>query len=452
MKNLEGSMRLLRAKVGGHFILQNSGWFTIHPGCTSIAAPDGSGKSTLLKALRSVNPPACDSDPAPFAEFPRFVTTAGYRRKILPPKKTAVIAVFVCDDPLREKLAAVDPVYWQTDRIEVGRRLDNFRWITFIEIAASSRWSELYQELVRLGQVFGEGLAKAEISVFLQGNASLQPADRVKGELADGLNDLLDLLAGYASSDQQEHQLQKVRRLANRAVHYQEAVRMVEESLPVFLILDRNNLLTGVMDVGKTVENEDRQQGGRRHCPDLFLLELLGIAQLFSDQAGEKRIMDQLRSQIPRLQESCRQLGERLRPYLPDCSFKMMLSSQEGRLEVQASIGGGAFISLAALSMPLRWMLSCAVCDSYYSEAEKKEIIFLLDEPDADLSPEEKSVLAPFLLRLGGTHQLLVSSASASAFPSGSGKRYQLRKDESGSTVVELKENNRRQKMSCPRE
>ena len=89
-------MRLLRCKVSGHFELQNSDWFTVDSKSTAIAAPAGSGKSTLLRALRSVNPPFCDEDPAPFAEFPRFVSTAGHRRKVLPAKKTAVIHIGDC--------------------------------------------------------------------------------------------------------------------------------------------------------------------------------------------------------------------------------------------------------------------------------------------------------------------------------------------------------------------
>ncbi|MEJ2689919.1 MAG: hypothetical protein P8130_08205 [Deltaproteobacteria bacterium] len=435
-------MRLLRAKVGGHFVLQNSGWFTIHPGCTSIAAPGGSGKSTLLRSLRSINPPSCDSNPAPFAEFPRFITTAGYRRKILPAKKTAVIAVFVCDDPLREKLAAIDPVYWQVDRIEVGRRLDYFRWITFIEIAASSRWSELDQEMVRLRELFREGKAAAELLNFFQENASLQGADRVKGALAEDLNTLLDRLIAHASSEQQNQHLLKVRRIVNRAKRYQEAVRVVENSIPVFVYLDHSCLLSGHISGGVKAENAGRQQTGCRHCPDLFLYEFLGIARLFQEQDDEGQISGQLKEQAAYLEEACKQLSARLSIYLPEIPITLSIKPANGGSEVQASIGGSPFASLAALGKPLRWMLSCAVCACYYSEPEKREIVFLLDEPDAALSQKEKSYLATFLLRLSASHQLLVATAAASPFPPKSGRQYRLKKEESGSIMVDLIEKN----------
>ncbi len=427
-------MRLLRVKVGGHFVLRNSGWFTIHPGCTSIAAPAGGGKSTLLRALRSVNPPFCDSDPAPFAEFPRFSETTGYRRKILPDKKTAVIAVFICDDPLREKLATIDPVYWQTDRIEVGRKLDNSRWITFVEIAASGRWSEVVEEMVRLGKLCGQGKVAEKIAAYLGAKASLQSTDRVKGELAEELMGLLDQLAGHFASEEQRQQLQGVQRIVNRAAHYQEAVNVVGQSLPVLVYLDRGCLLSGAIGDGAKAERTAPRQNSCRPCPDLILRELLGISQ--SGQDDEGRRTGRLHAPAPHLEENGRQLAARLSAYLPDMSLQFLVKQTAGRGEVQASSGGTPFSSLAALALPFRWMLSCAVCACYYHDSEKRQIIFLLDEPEAALSHEEKDELAAFLLRLSGLHQVLTTTAGSSAFPPASGRRYRLQEEESGGRVV----------------
>lgn len=429
-------MRLLRCKVSGHFVLRNSGWFTVDSRSTAIAAPAGSGKSTLFRALRSVNPPACDSAPAPFTEFPKYVSTGGYRRKVLPAKKTAVIAVFICDDRLREELAAIDPVYWETDRIEVGRRLDNSKWITFVEIAASGRWSELEEEIGPLREMFGE---TAELAAFRREGASLQPTDRIKGRLAERLHALLDRLAGQAVSEEQQYRLQRLRSIVDRAARYRKAVRAVQKALPVLVHLDRDCLLSGCIDVGAAAGDTARQHGGCQSCADYFLQELLKIRRIFSGKDGNDRINSRLQEQAPRLEKGCRQLTERLRNHLPDLSLQLSLSPAEGRIEVLASIAGEVSNALNKLSAPLRWMLSCAISSCYFRDFEKKEVVFLLDEPDVGLSNKEKNELAAFMIRLSSSHQVLVCSAD-SPFPPASQRQYRLQTGEDGSTIVDIKE------------
>jgi len=84
-------------------------------------------------------------------------------------------------------------------------------------------------------------------------------------------------------------------------------------------------------------------------------------------------------------------------------------------------------------------MVSCAVCSLYYSERERRQVIFLLDEPDACLPEKGKRELAAFLVHLSGSHQVLVCSAG-SVFPPESRRQYRLQKGENGSTVVDFKE------------
>lgn len=424
-------MRLLRAKVGGHFVLQNSGWFTVHPGCTSIAGPTGSGKSTLLRALRSVNPPDGEQA-APFADFPRFGEKAGSRRKVLVAQKTAVLAVFVCHDGLRENLASIDPVYRQTDRIEVGRKLDNSRWITFVEIAASGRWSEVEKEILPLRELGGEGEAE-ELAGFLRENARLRSADRVKGRLAERVNELLDRVAGHAPSEEQRQHLNKARLIVRRAAHYQEAVRRVQESLPVFVFLDRDSLWSGGIDFDASATKAAVQKAGRTSCVDSFLPDLLGLA-------GEDResTAARLRGRDPGLASAFRLLGERLQVYLPDQSLHLAPSRADDRLEILAAANRADFMPVAQLAAPRRWMLSCALCACYYREHQGQEVIFLLDEPDSGLAAAEKRELAASLGHLSGSHQLLACTATDASFPPKSGRRYRLQRGENGSTVVDF--------------
>ena len=247
-------MQLIRGRVAGHFILQNSDWFTIHEKSTTITGPAGSGKTTLLKAMRSINPPFCQPDQAPFAAFPHYFSHGHHTRKVIPAKKTAVIAVFICDNALRTTLTAIDPVFIETDRIEVGRKLDNSRWLTYVEIAGSSRWSELAPELEKLRQRYAAATDDPILGPMWQQCERLAPTDRIKGELATHLHGLLDQLASLARDEDDRDLVQQARFIINRDSRFSKARQATSDALPVFVYLQEDELLSATIDIRRIAE------------------------------------------------------------------------------------------------------------------------------------------------------------------------------------------------------
>ena len=421
-------MQLFRCKVAGHFILQNSDWFTIHEKMTTITAPTGSGKSTLLKALRSINPLFCHPDPAPFAAFPHSAGHGRHIRKVIPAKKTAVIAVFICDNALRHTLTAIDPIFINTDRIEVGRRLDNSRWLTYVEISGSSRWSNLAPELEKLRRKFPASTGDHRLAGMWQKCEMLAPTDRIKGALATELNELLDYLAIRARDEDDHALLQQARFIVNRASRFMKARQATTETLPVFLYLQQDNLLSTAIDVGLVAEKMRQTAESPWRCADLFLLELLGIDQNFLQQDGDEIALRLRKNALLYESAGCR-LGERLRKYLPGSVRGLSLTLAGGVLSLRMDCGPEKNGCPAEISDHWRWMLSCAVSACYLSEVPGRQPIFLLDEPDAaPSSRDDKIELEEMLRRLSDSCQVLVCTTKED-FAADSGRRYRLHRE-----------------------
>lgn len=444
-------MQLLRCKVAGHFVLQNSDWFTIHAKRTTITGPAGSGKSTLLSALRSINPPFCHPDPAPFTAFPDFVASGHQARRVIPAKKTAAIGVFICDNTLRNTLAAIDPLFMDTDHIEVGRRLDNSRWITYVEIAASSRWSELTPVLKKLREALPESGDDREVAGLWQEGESREPAERIKEELAARLNALLDRLAERAGWPEARDLLQQARFIVNRADRFKKAREVTSRSLPVFLYLHKDNLLSATIDVDRLAERLRQEGENFQQCPDLFFLKLLGIEPDFLRQAADHEISGLLRQDGRRYEAAARKLGERLGAYLPGTIPELSLSGAGGTFMIRARNSRGDHAP-AAISGHQRWMLSCAVSTWYFSERQERQPIFLLDEPDAGLGREEKRELETMLGRLSDSCQVVVCASGEDFLADASGRRYRLRQEEGGGVfLLQPKEKKECGKAGVPR-
>lgn len=422
-------MQLIRCRVAGHFILQNSDWFTVHETRTTITGPAGSGKSTLLKAMRSINPPSCQPIQAPFADFPRYVSSGQYTRRVIPAKKTAVIGVFICDNPLRDKLSAIDPDFMKTDRIEVGRRLDNSQWVTYVEIAASSRWSELAPELAELRRRFPDSADDRVLGPLWRQCETPAATDRIKGPLASRCNELLDQLAARATDEEDRALVRQAGFIVNRDARFAAARQATRQALPVFVYLQEDELLSATIDVGRIAGKMRQEEKSPCSCADLFFLELLGFDQFFLRQASAEQIALRLQEDDVRLAPAGRLLGERLRKYLPDSGPHLSLTLTAGAITLHMGSGQANNLGPPVIAGHWRWMLSCAVSAWYISEVQGRRPILLLDEPDASLgNREEKIELEAMLRRLSGSCQLVVCPAGED-FLADSGKRYQLRQE-----------------------
>jgi len=416
-------MRLLRGKIAGHFAVKNSDWFTCDRQLTVIVGEEGSGKTTILRALRSICPPPYDASPAPFADYPRYVTKAGYRRKVLAGKKTAAIAVFVCDDALRAELVVIDPVFFETDRIEVGRRLDGSRWLTFVEIAASSRWSELAESMEQLRQAV-RGSGAGELEELFSVCDTLQPTDRIEGKSAADLRGLLAAVQKRLAADSELHGvIDRARFLIEREERFIAARRLVRKRLPIMQHLQADGLLHGMIDPAALARGLAAGDDMSGHGVDLFLLDILGVDPDLLRQRGPDAAAELLQKSLSG-QNACAAIAKLVRQWLPHSTLDVTVRLRAQCVELQAGFDDESG-SLESLPLHLRWLLSCAVVILYCRDILRRNLILLLDEPDAGCAGKESEELFQALHGLSADCQCFMTSARIPAAREG-GRGYVL--------------------------
>lgn len=228
-------MRLIQAKARCVEGVRDSGWFVPGRHTTVIHDPEGASVPFLFEALQTLNPPYPITECKPFSSHPQSWRQGSYDRKVIPGKKTAVIMVFSAVPDLVRELSEIDESLFETDRIEVGRRLDYSRWITFVEISASGRWSDIKSDFQQLRKLMRTPEGQVDDSAF----NDLLDSNRLKGELADRCRNWLvrikDLVPELGGEELLVHQ--RCLRQVNLAERFNQARRRVEKWLPPTLVV-----------------------------------------------------------------------------------------------------------------------------------------------------------------------------------------------------------------------
>ncbi|MGI9536845.1 MAG: hypothetical protein ACR2PB_07230, partial [Desulfocapsaceae bacterium] len=188
-------MRLRQLKIRGLGSLPETDWIALNGATTLLRFADKTVGRQFLKSVQCLNPPFDCLIDQPFKDLPlETVSANGYRRVIAPEKRTIVFGIFDTPSFLVRELGAITPPLYETDRVEVGRRLDYSRWINFVEIASSSRWSEVSEDIkTLLHQQSSAGADDSNIRLLL---AETAPTDRLKGAMAEHLATWLSALKG----------------------------------------------------------------------------------------------------------------------------------------------------------------------------------------------------------------------------------------------------------------
>lgn len=230
-------MRLLQIKLRGLGSLPVSNWVMLSNKLTLLRFSDPQIGRQVLKAVQSLNPPYDCLSEKPFSNLPvEEVLANGHHRAIAPEKRTIVIGIFDTPPALVKDLGAITPPLYETDRVEIGRRLDYSRWINFVEIASSSRWSEVSEDVRRLLHDYPDGSDTKAIHRLM---AEAVPADRVKGAMAEELTAWLTTLEPRQSeiADYPDI-LEKV----HRAGKFAEARELLARQLPQFLAVNSKDV------------------------------------------------------------------------------------------------------------------------------------------------------------------------------------------------------------------
>lgn len=226
-------MKLIKFRIRCLAGMADSGWQELGAGATLLGPRPGGGPGIVLEALQHINPPMGASGRQGFADPLTSIRQGGYARKINPGKKTAAIAVFAADLPLIHELSEIDPDLLETDRIEVGRRLDYSRWLNFVEIASSGRWSDIAEPMQALRHWLNETQPLHPAGTL---PANLQATDRITGEVAEGLKEWLKQVEAVADGARLS-QIASCRQAVERHERFVRARRLVEDRLPPLVLL-----------------------------------------------------------------------------------------------------------------------------------------------------------------------------------------------------------------------
>ena len=228
-------MKVIRARIRGLGNTIESRWFELSPRLNLFHFPEEKGRISFLQALAAINPLFSCENTRPFADFPLVSRRLGYSKKIYPEKRTVALAIFITTPALVGDLAVVSPHLFQTDRIEIGRRLDYSRWINFVEIASSTRWREIAADLQQLAD-WARAISPEKAARLAAITQPLHESDRIKNGIDLALGKWLESLPAEIRQSSRQR-IDKLARAIRRAEDFHAARRIVEQRLPIFTVL-----------------------------------------------------------------------------------------------------------------------------------------------------------------------------------------------------------------------
>ncbi|HKJ64793.1 MAG TPA: hypothetical protein VJ969_05290 [Desulfopila sp.] len=227
---------LQNIRVRGLGDVIESNWVEIGKKTSFFSLPGGFNRKGFLHALQTVNPPYVCRKQKPFVHYPLITRQGKYTKRVRPHRRTISFAIFVGTPQIVEELAVYTPHLYETDRIEVGRRLDYSRWVNFVELAGSTRWSEVEDSIQALVKTHG---------------ATLDPQLRASLNTLDGsdriVNRLLEDLAGWLRFlvEKKREEKEKIDQLlffVERQHHFSRAKKFIRQRLPVFHVVNRRKV------------------------------------------------------------------------------------------------------------------------------------------------------------------------------------------------------------------
>ncbi|MEE4241015.1 MAG: hypothetical protein V2I36_06085 [Desulfopila sp.] len=231
MRNIPLILSNVRIRGLGNVI--ESQWFEVGSSLTFFAVPESFNRQGFLEALQTINPPYNIEKIDPFRNYPTITRQGKFQKRVRPHRRTIAYAIFTAQPLLVEELAEITPHLYEADRIEVGRRFNYSRWVNFVEIAGSSRWSEISREVLSLAS---ENSLLFPASRMDQLNI-LKETDRVEDDLREYLNAVL-LQMLQSESQQKKGKLHELRFAVQRQKHFANARKYVKEQLPLFHLID----------------------------------------------------------------------------------------------------------------------------------------------------------------------------------------------------------------------
>jgi hypothetical protein len=387
-------MKLIKFRIRCLAGMADSGWQAMGSGATLLCPRPGGGAGIVLEALQHINPLCGASVRQEFADPLTSIRQEGYARKIVPGKRTAAIAVFAADVGLIRELSQIDPNLLETDRIEVGRRLDYSRWLNFVEIASSGRWSDIVTPMLALRHYLDKKLPVQPSHPADSLLADLRAVDRLTGNVADTLKDWLRQ-AETVVDDKHLVQIAFCRQAVERHERFTRAKRLVEDSLPPHVLLHPGHILRPVYALDD-LPSPESAGGGEGPVGDL--LACLRQKTASAGSIAERRLL---------LQQELAAGAEGLGPLAADSGLalpRFQVTDEAVRIE-QAELPGPAAARMTYLVSVL------LLCQAVY----RRLPVLLLADFEQDLTRPEQVILFERIRDLGMSCQVVYAPATGHA-------------------------------------
>lgn len=356
--------------------MPDSLWLEVGKGLHIIKAKQPAQAQVLLRLLQAIHPPYdCLSDRS-FADFPQYTSSQHGINKITAAKKTVALAIFAASPELVNELAAIDPLFYETGWIELGRRRDCSRWMHFVELSESARWSEIHGTVMDL-LAHARLKAPQTVNEFEFALQSWRGTDRIKDQRAHQLKALLQSLRSALAADQQsilDHCLQAV----DRAHHFSRAKEMVAAHLPMFF------------SIPTTLADSSASDG----VTDRALFHALGAQLLVHhpDQTSRIGILTQLNLQLNELLSA----------------LHLQFSEEGGCMKLEDTLCRVP-ISLSTRPLADKIIAFMATLSVLHRAVNGCEPIFLLDCCGIHLQQQDRIDLFKHLLQFCSNRQCLIA-------------------------------------------
>jgi hypothetical protein len=398
-------MKLIQARIRGLGAFMESQWFDLNPHLNIFQFPEQKYGRSFLRILETINPTYAIKSLEPFSDFPKYTDQSGHTKRLNPAKRTVALAVFSATPSLVKELANVDELLYETDRIEVGRRLDYSRWINFVELASSTRWSEISDDIqTLLNQT--QHLASDQTGPVSDIINNLKPADRIKdtlqNQLASWLQDLppeIQKISGQL--------IETTTTAVLRAEHFHAARNIVRNRLPLFVELGCSNPSSGTRQQ-QTVVDTNRDAASPQELLHLISRRAESLGKKSSRE--EQIFLNELNEQLEALQ-------------FADMDLRIDRNTTG---EAQLTGDNLHYDSEDEPLSSLRQMKAKASLAVAFSRtAYRTEPILLFTAPDQSLPDSLHSNLADFIIKISTTCQCLYSFSGPDIFPKDIiGRRY----------------------------
>ncbi|MGA7279906.1 MAG: hypothetical protein WBW79_18375 [Desulfocapsaceae bacterium] len=275
-------MKIVQLRVRGLGPAPVTKWIKMQPGLNLVEFASPEAGKRFLQAVQTVNPPYDCRSLLPFDDYPLQEKRDGYIRQISPEKRTIAMSVFNTESDLVRELGEISPLLYETDRIEVGRRLDNSRWVNFVEIASSTRWSEIDDQIraLRCSQT-AKNTDTAEVDRLLK---TIRKTDRIKGEPAEILIEWLTACGQYQAELVEAPNPVDLLEAVRRAELFSAGRTLVRKKLPLFILINPTAVACSQRvaefsgDLGPMLQLSDNEiiESGLRAVESYFPYEFAG--------------------------------------------------------------------------------------------------------------------------------------------------------------------------------